>query len=332
MGPPPRPAAPTRARTFDWFFLGLGAAIFLAWIYPHGGASGGWMIPEVTGKVGVALVFFVQGAGLSFAALRAGSLRWTLHLLVLGTTYGLFPLLGLGLFAIGTGRWPSELRLGFFFLCAVPSTISSSVIFTAIARGNVAAALWSATASNLLGVVLTPLWLGIVLQTSGRALPLGQVILGLAGGLVLPLFLGQLARRWIAGWMARRGALASGINRGIILFLVHFSFCDAFARNVWGSLGLGSLAIIAAVSTALLALSIGWLLLGSRALHLSPEERITAVFCGSQKTLAAGIPMAQLIFQGHPALGIILLPLLAYHPIELVASGYLANRWARRKG
>src|SRR5690349_12927046 len=164
---------------FDWFLTGMAIAVLLAWLFPDPGAHGGSLHPELLTKLGVALIFFLHGLTLSFAALKAGTLRWPVHLVIQSATFLIFPLLGL-LLLWPFRQWLSpELWLGFFYLCALPSTVSSSVALTAAARGHVSVAVFNATLSSLLGVFLTPLWISLVLKTGGQPLPLGKVILDL---------------------------------------------------------------------------------------------------------------------------------------------------------
>ncbi len=314
----------------DWFLLGMAAAVGLAFAFPSPGAKGGWLQPELLNKLGVALIFFLHGAGLPFAALKAGTLRWPLHLVVQASTYVIFPLLGLALLAVA-GRWiPADLQLGFFYLCVLPSTVSSSVAMTVLARGNVSAAVFNATLSGLLGVFLTPLWVSWRLQTAGQAFPVGAVVLDLVCWLLVPLALGQLSRPWLAERVTRHRKLVSRVDRGTILLLVYTSFCDSVQWGVWAGRGT---ALVAATLAGCLVLF--WLLfLVTKALGrgcgFPLEDRITTVFCGSKKTLASGVPMAQLIFAGNPGLSFILLPILIYHPMQLLICGALAARWGRR--
>src|SRR5882724_7920133 len=240
----------------DWFLLGMVAATALAWAFPAPGAGGGWLHPEILTKAGIALIFFLHGLALSFDALKAGTLRWPLHLLVQSSTFLLFPLLGLALNAALGGHVSAELRLGLFFLCALPSTVSSSVALTAAARGNVAAAVFNATLSSLLGVVLTPLWLSLVVGASGNALPFGSVVLDLMLWLVLPLFVGQGLRPLLGGLAARHKRQINVVDRLTILLLVYTSFCDSVKGGVWSS-GAVPLAVSAAASVLLLATALG---------------------------------------------------------------------------
>lgn len=326
---------PSRLSSFlhnriDWFLVGMAVAVGLAWLFPDSGAGGGWMRPEVLTKAGVAVVFFLHGVGLPFAALTAGTLRWPLHLTVQACTVLLFPLMGLALLAVAGGYLPPGLRLGFSYLCALPSTVSSSVALTAAAMGNVPAAVFNATLSALLGVVLTPLWLAATATSGGPGLPLGPVILDLVVWLVLPLTAGQLLRPWLGGWASRNKRFTSKVDRGTVLVLVYTSFCDSVKRGVWTGQGWEALAVAVGGSMVLLTAALVITSTACRVLGFSEEDRIAAVFCGSKKTLASGVPMAALIFGANAEVGLILVPIMIYHPLQLVVCGVLAGRWARR--
>jgi sodium/bile acid cotransporter 7 len=314
----------------DWFLLGMVLATVLAWAFPDPGASGGWMQPERVTKGGVALIFFLHGLMLSFAALRAGAFNWRLHLLVQTCTFVLFPVIGVALNAALSGRIAFELALGLFFLCALPSTVSSSVAMTATARGNVAGAVFNATLSSLIGIVLTPLWVAWVMKATGEAQPVGPVILDLLQWLVLPLVVGQALRPWLGAWAQRHRKRLGLVDRFAILLLVYTSFCDSFKQGVWTGNGAGQLVTLFLLCTALFAAVMVVTAAAARGLGFSREDRIAAMFCGSKKTLASGVPMAKLIFGAHPGLGLILLPIMIYHPLQLIVCGVLAQRWGRQ--
>lgn len=319
-----------RRLPIDGFMLGLALAVALAWLFPAPGASGGWLYPEILTKAGVALIFFLHGAGLAFTALKAGVMRWPLHLVVQGTTFVVFPLIGLAAYVALEGRVAAELRLGIFFLCALPSTVSSSVALTAAAGGNVAAAVFNATFSSVIGVFLTPLWIGVVMSVGGEPLALGPVVLDLLRWLILPLVVGQVCRPWIGAWIARHKAGVHLVDRGTILVLVYTSFCDSFRDGVWTGHGFGLLGAVVAGSGVLFAgvmVFTGW---AGHLLRFSRPDAIAAMFCGSKKSLAMGVPTAKVIFGPAPALGLILLPIMIYHALQLVACGLLVNRWNRK--
>lgn len=315
----------------DWFLLGMIAATALAWAAPGPGAAGGWLHPELLTKGGVALIFFLHGLALSFASLRAGALNWRLHAVIQGCTFILFPAIGLGLYAALAGRAAPELIIGLFFLCALPSTVSSSVAMTATARGNVAGAVFNATLSSLIGIVVTPLWIALVLKTTGEARPVWPVVVDLLRWLVLPLVLGQGLRPWLGAWATRHKSRISLVDRFTILLLVYTSFCDSFRDEIWSRHGAAQPLLVGGLCLALFGLVLLLTSRIARGVGLNRADRIAAIFCGSKKTLAAGVPMAKLIFGAHPALGLILLPIMVYHPLQLIVGGILAQRWGRQE-
>jgi solute carrier family 10 (sodium/bile acid cotransporter), member 7 len=316
---------------FDWFLTGLIVAVLLAWLFPEPGAKGGWLHADLLNKCGVALIFFLHGVGLSFAALKAGTLRWPLHLLVQSMTFLIFPVIGLVIYLLTAGYIHDDLRLGYFYLCALPSAISSSVAMTAAARGNVPAAVFNASLSSVIGVFITPIWIGLLLKTGGKTLPLGEVILDLVQWLILPLVVGQLCRPWLADFVHRHKKGVHMVDRLTILMLVYTSFCESMKQGVWSGQGPLTVILTIAASAGLFGL-VMWIngLIADR-MKLPLEDRITGIFCGSKKSLATGVPMAQLIFAGHPGVAFILLPIMVYHTVQLIICGWLAGRWAERK-
>jgi sodium/bile acid cotransporter 7 len=251
------------------------------------------------------------------------------HLVVQATTFVVFPLVGIALVAVAGGWVSPELAVGFFYLCAVPSAVSSSVAMTAAARGNVPVAVFNATLSSVIGILATPLLIGWRLHTTGAGMPLGGVVMDLVTWLLLPLVIGQLSRPLLAGWALANKNLIHRVDRGTILFIIYTSFCDSIVRGIWSG---RSSAVVAAVIGSLLLFCVIFWIVGAmaRAAGFDAGDRIAAIFCGSKKSIAAGVPMAQLIFAGDPRMGIILLPLMVYHPLQLVICGALAGRWAKR--
>ena len=315
---------------FDWFLKGMIAAVVLAFVFPQPGAHGGFLHPEVLNKVGIALVFFLNGLSLSTNSLRQGVTRWQVHLLIQGSTFLVFPLLGLGLMQIGKGWMSPDILLGYFYLCALPSTVSSSVALTVAARGNVPVALFNATLSALIGVVLTPLWMAWAMGHEGQALDVQPVVIDLLIWVVLPLAAGQLSRPWLTAWASRHKARIQIVDRLTILTLVYTSFSDSVQQGIWTQYGWSVLLQVLVVSSLLFFLIYNFTQFSSRLLRLPVEDQIAAVLCGSKKTLASGVPMASLIFGAHPALGLILIPIMLYHPLQLAVGGFLSQRWAER--
>jgi solute carrier family 10 (sodium/bile acid cotransporter), member 7 len=315
---------------FDWFLKGMIAAVVLAFVLPQPGANGGFLHPEVLNKLGIALVFYLNGLSLSMTSLREGASRWRVHLLIQLSTFFVFPLLGLGLMQIGKNWMSPDMLLGYFYLCALPSTVSSSVALTVAARGNVPVALFNATLSALMGVVLTPLWMAWAMGHEGQPLDVWPVVVDLLIWVVLPLVAGQLSRPWLTTWAARHKGQIQVVDRLTILTLVYTSFSDSVQQGIWTQYGYSVLIQTLVICSLLFFLIYNFTQFSSRLMHLSDEDRIAAVLCGSKKTLASGVPMAHLIFGAHPALGLILIPIMLYHPLQLAVGGLLSQRWATR--
>lgn len=314
----------------DGFLIAMVAAVALAVLVPTVGASGGPLHLELVTKLGISLVFFLHGAALAPAALQAGAANWRLHLLVHGSTFVLFPLLGLAMFLLTGAALSQEVRVAIFYLCALPSTISSSVAMTALGRGNVPAAIFNATLSGLLGMVLTPLLVAIVVDVGEARLPLLLSILDVARTLLLPFAVGQLARPWIGGFIVRKKRWTTLLDRSVIVLIVYGAFCESTASGLWGRYDAGTLGAIGAIVLLLLAIGLTATTLTARLLGFSREDEVTAVFCGSKKSLANGAPIAAILFGHSAALGITLLPLMLYHQAQLFVCSVLARRYAAR--
>jgi sodium/bile acid cotransporter 7 len=314
----------------DAFLLGLIGAVVLAVVWPDLGRSGGLIHLDLFTNYGVAVVFLLYGLTLSAERLKAGLLNWRLHLLVQGATFLLFPLLVWGLGHLAGGRVSDELKLGFFYLAASPSTISSSVAMTSIAKGNVAGAVFNASLSSLIGVLATPLWVDWYLAQSGHGLDLGAVVLKITLLVLAPIVLGQLLRPWLFGWLSRHLGLVKLLDRATILAIVFNSFADSMAEGIWSGHGVQTLASIAGLALGLFFAVFLLLDLACALLGFSQEDRIAGVFCGTKKSLAAGVPMAKVMFGASATLGVVIAPIMVYHFLQLVAASVIARRWGAR--
>lgn len=315
--------------SIDGFVLSMLLAVAIASLFPALGASGGLLHLEIVTALGVSLVFFFAGAGLSFDNLKAGATNWRLHLLVQLSTFVLFPLIGLG-FVLATDRvFPRDLLSGFFYLCALPSTISTSIAMTQLARGNVAGAIFNATLSSLLGMVVTPLLVNLYMHTGSGGGSLIEQFVKIAEQLFLPLVLGQIARRWIAGWIAKNKKLVTLSDRTVIVLIVFNAFADSAAAGIWSNYGWITLAQTAALTAGLLGIALTVTTFIARRAGFNTEDEIAGVFCGSKKSLAVGVPMAKLLL-GNVPLGMIVLPLMFYHQLQLFVCTLMAKRYAAR--
>jgi solute carrier family 10 (sodium/bile acid cotransporter), member 7 len=307
----------------DSFTLAILGVVLLSLVLPCRHESAVWVVNG--SAIAIALLFFLQGARLSRAAVLAGMLHWRLHLIILTATFAVFPLLGLALSPLSGTLLVPSLYIGLIFLCTLPSTVQASVIFTSIAGGNVAAALCSASLSSILGMVLTPLLIGLLLQTHGVSLNgLGSIMLHL----LLPFLAGQLVQSRIAAWMRRHDRAVRLVDRGSVLLMVYGAFSAATLSGMWSRISLSNLLVLAVVDAALLATMLAGTAFAARGFGLSREDEIAIVFCGSKKSLVTGIPMGNALFAGA-SLGLVVLPLMVFHQMQLMACATLARRYAR---
>jgi sodium/bile acid cotransporter 7 len=298
----------------DGFVIALIGTVAVATLLPCQGTSA--KIFHALGVLAVGSLFFLQGARLSRAALIAGAEHWRLHAAITSATFILFPLLGLGLWAIAPRSLPLSLWSGVLFVCVLPSTVQSSIALTSIAEGNVAAAICSAAGSNLAGLFLTPILFGLVSGAHGSAVSLAgvrQVIVQL----LFPFIAGQLSRPWIGQWAERKRSILSVTDRGSILLIVYTAFSASVVNGLWHLIPLMTLARLALIDAILLGAALLIMIGGSRALRFERADESAIVFCGSQKSLVSGIPMASALITG-PALGLFVLPIMMYHSMQLL--------------
>ncbi len=309
----------------DPFILAILGMVVLATLLPARGEAA--VIVNLATKVAIGLLFFLYGARLSRVAVVAGLTHWRLQLTVFCSTFVLFPLLG---FAMDLATRPllgAPMATGILFLSTLPSTIQASIAFTSTARGNVPAALCSASVSNLVGVVVTPLLVGIFLSTQGGFS--AAAIVDIALQLFLPFLAGQALRSWIGPWLERNKPVTGVFDRGTILFIVYTAFSEGVVEGLWQQVDGSSLAVLLLADVVLLALILMATTVASRMLGFSKEDEIAIVFCGSKKSLASGLSMAKILFAGH-AVGLLVLPLMLFHQIQLMACAALAQRYAAR--
>ncbi|UFS72109.1 bile acid:sodium symporter [Geomonas sp. RF6] len=311
----------------DIFTIALVITVIAATFFPCHGE--GAALFEALTHFAIGLLFFLHGAKLSREAIVAGATHWRLHLVTLCCTFVLFPLLGLALRPILSPLVTSELYVGILFLCMLPSTVQSSIAFTSMAGGNVPASICGASASNILGIFLTPVLVGLFVTQGGNAPdPSAASVLRIVQQLLIPFMAGHLSRRWIGGWVDRHKALLRPVDQGSILLVVYTAFSEAVNEGLWRQIAPLDLAGLFVVCCILLGLLLLITTLCGRLFHFCREDRISIVFCGSKKSLASGVPIAKVLFTGH-AVGSIVLPLMLFHQIQLMVCAVLAQHYAK---
>ncbi|MCJ8055712.1 bile acid:sodium symporter [Shinella curvata] len=312
----------------DTFTLLLVGAVLLASLLPISGEPAQWF--SIATNAAIALLFFLHGARLSTDVVIAGFLHWRLQLFILVTTFVAFPLLGLGLGLFSPWLIDQPIYLGLLFLCVLPSTVQSSIAFTSMAGGNVPAAICAASTSNILGIFLTPALVALLFSAGGHVGMSFDMVWKIMLQLFLPFVAGQVLQPFIGNWIRSKKTLLNPFDRGSILMVVYLAFSEAVTEGIWQKLAIEDLALLIVVDCLLLAAVLAITSFGGKLFGFNREDRITAVFCGSKKSLASGVPMASVIFAGQ-SIGAIVLPLMLFHQIQLMVCAWLARVYAERK-
>jgi sodium/bile acid cotransporter 7 len=312
-----------RRLPFDPYLLALLGMVALASLLPARGAAA--IDVGYLANFAIGLLFFLYGTRLSPQAALAGARHWRLHLTVLLSTFVLFPVLGLASGLLVPWMLTPSLQVGLMFLCCLPSTVQSSIAFTSIARGNVAAALCSASASNLIGIVATPLLVSLFMGAKGGFS--AHALEDIVAQLLAPFAAGQLLRPWVGAFIQRNKSVLGLVDRGSILIVVYTAFSEGVVAGIWHQLSLRDLLLLLVADALLLALVLIATTIASRMLGFSREDEIAIVFCGSKKSLASGLPMANVLFAGSQV-GLVVLPLMLFHQIQLMVCATLARRYA----
>ena len=312
----------------DRFTILLFVMVILASILPVSGHAA--EIFSVITTAAIAVLFFLHGAKLSREAVMQGLTHWRLHGLVFAITFAVFPILGLLAKPILVPMLGQELYWGFLFMCFLPSTVQSSIAFTSVARGNVAAAVCSASFSNIIGMFITPIMVAFFIlgQTSHGFDPTSSII-QITLLLLVPFILGQILRPYVFPHMQKRPKIVKVFDQGSILMVVYGAFSSAVVAGLWSQISMSTLMLLILACSVLLTLIMLLSLYIPKWLGFNVADQKTIFFCGSKKTLASGVPMAQILFIGQP-IGMIVLPIMIFHQIQLMVCGVVANYWSKQ--
>lgn len=317
----------------DWFILAIGGCIFAAWLYPPIGIEREPFSLEDAATFGVSLIFFFYGLRLDSGKLRAGLRNVRLHCTIHFMTFVTFPVFVLAAMRFidmdpahpGYYQW-----LGVFFLATLPSTVSSSVVMVSIAGGNIPAAIFNASISSLIGVFVTPVWMGIFVDAERGGYPIGGVVAKLVFQVLVPVCLGLALNGKLGAFAERHKKGLRFFDQMTILLIIYTSFCQSFYDRMFASYSLINLALLTAGVIAMFFALYGLIYLTARILHFNRPDTITALFCGSKKSLVHGSVMSKVIFSNPAIAGVVLLPTMIYHAAQLVIVSAIARAMARR--
>lgn len=317
-------------KQLDPFIALLFGAIFLAWLAPEVGTPNAMFSPAELAGWGVTVIFFFYGLRLGPEKLRAGLTNFRLHSLIHLSTFILFPVITL--LAMYLFDWQANyyIWLGVFFAAALPSTVSSSVVMVGIAGGNIPAAIFNASISSLIGVFLTPLWMSIFISSANGGNSLQDVVIKLIFQVLLPVGAGMMLNRFWGTAAERRKRMLRIFDQGVILAIIYTSFCEGFASGIFSTISWLELGVLTVGMTALfftVYMIINWV---CNILKFNRQDRITALFCGSKKSLVHGTVMSKVIVADSALVGVILLPIMIYHAMQLIVVSVIAKKMSEK--
>lgn len=315
----------------DGFVLSIIIVIALAYLFPQWGIAASPIPLDTISAIGISLIFFFYGLKLSPEKLKAGMKNWKLHLLIQSTTFLLFPLIVLAAKPLMQTAEQETIWLAFFFLAALPSTVSSSVVMVALAKGNLPAAIFNASISGIIGVVLTPLWMGLFVQNTSADFNFTTIYFQLFVQIILPVILGLLLHRFFGDFAQKHSQKLSLFDKSIILLIIYKSFANSFNDNLFSTVSILDLTILSIAVFALFGILFYLTGFLAKKMNFNIEDQITAQFCGTKKSLVHGTVFSKIIFGNIATIGIILLPIMLYHAIQLIIISIVAAKLGNRK-
>lgn len=314
----------------DWFISGLFLMILVAWLRPGIGMDFQPVHLGLAIDIGVVLIFFFYGLKLDPAKLKTGMSNWKMHLAIQLTTFLFFPLLILPFYPLLKETNLEMFWMGMFFLAALPSTVSSSVVMVSIAGGNIPGAIFNASISGIIGIVMTPFWMGLFLTSQSTGFDFSHVLVQLIVQIIVPVAAGLLLHRYFVHWVNRHLPKLAAFDKFIILLIVYESFSRSFMSGIFASvswLALGGLFAAVILLFFIVLQFTGWL---AKKMHFHQADRITLQFAGTKKSLVHGSVFASVLFSGISGAGIFLLPIMIYHSYQLFYISLLARKISKR--
>lgn len=311
------------------FLLTLFAAIFLAYTIPDFGSSSSQVPWKILTDLGIALVFFFYGVKLNPEQLKAGLSNWKLHVLIQACTFLFFPIIVIVLMQFVP--WiEGDFQKGISFLSVLPSTVSASVVMVSIAGGNLPAAIFNASISSLIGVLITPIWMGWMLEGSSIEMDFWVSFGELSVKVLLPVLIGLFFHQFLFSKIEKYLSKLKYLDQTVILMIVFTSFAQSFSQEIFSPYSIFSLLKVGISMLGLFFMIWGLLEGLARIFGFGREDRITALFCGSKKSLVQGVVIGKIIFPDPAIFGLVLLPVMLYHIQQLIAGSILAGIFAKR--
>lgn len=312
----------------DGFLMAIISVIIAAYFFPQPGIATKPVSLEKIGAYGMSLIFFFYGLKLNMQRIVAALRNWRVHIVIQLTTFIIFPLIAI----LVKPLFPEQhfiLWLGIFYLCVLPSTVSSSVVMVSIADGNIPSAIFNASISTLLGVFITPLWMMPYLTSGNNDFSAADIIFKLMLQVLVPVMLGLLLNKYWAVYAEKYKKQLRYFDQSIIVLIIYTSFCHSFYNHAFSGFSISLLIELLIGLTAFFFIMFFLVRVISRSLRFNNKDTITVLFCGSKKSLVHGTVMSKVLFPASASVSVILLPLMLYHALQLIFASIIAQKIAR---
>ncbi|MHA7944539.1 bile acid:sodium symporter family protein [Formosa sp. 3Alg 14/1] len=315
----------------DRFILAIIATIIFAYFFPQWGIEGSPFPISTVSSIGFFLIFFFYGLKLSPTQIKSGLYNWKLHVLVQLSTFLVFPLLILMFYPFVQTEEQHSFWLALLFMAALPSTVSSSVVMVSMARGNVPAAIFNASISGIIGILITPLWVGLFIEKTGAEFDYGSIYMNLILGIILPVILGIMLQKYGHQFAMTYSKQLTLFDKSVILLIIYKSFADSFYNNIFNSVNWLDFALLFVIVLAIFFIVFYIIGMIATKLRFSIEDKITAQFCGTKKSLVHGTIFYKILFKNVGASSLILLPLMIFHASQIFIISIIASKLAKRE-
>lgn len=318
------------------FLLNVLFVIFLAYLAPAVGLA---LAPAITAsRVAVAIIFLLSGLSLKTSELVNALKNVKFNTFVQCFNMGVVTISAFGVakFLSWLNALNDDLADGIIICGALPMTVNMVIVLTKSANGDEAAAIFNSAFGSLLGVFVTPAWVVVLVGRSGSNNFAG-VIRNLTERVLVPLFFGQICQYVLpslVAWAKRHKPALKRLQESCLVFIVYCVFCRRFRdspRKNTDQENTTALDIIVViiVQTTLLSIMmvLAWLSL-ALAFPTHRKLRVMGLFGCTHKTVAAGVPLIDAIYSNDPARSLYILPLLVWHPAQLVLGSAISSRLA----
>lgn len=312
----------------DKFIFAIIISIIIAYFFPEYGGNDSALPLESIGSIGISIIFFFYGLKLGPEKLKSGLLNWKLHLLIQSTTFLIFPLIILLFKPFVQNENQEIIWVSFLFLASLPSTVSSSVVMVSIAKGNIPAAIFNASISGLIGIIVTPLWMSLAFKNFPTNFDLSTIYMGLIFEILLPVLIGICLQKVLGNWANKHNKQLTTFDQSIILLIIYRSFAQSFESKLFSNLNLNTLFYITILSICLFYLIFFITTSLSKLLKFNNQDTITAQYCGTKKSLVHGTVFSKILFPSNYPLGVIFLPIMIFHAFQI----FIVSIYASKKG